>query len=65
MNHPAVERTLKTGYPHPEVTGAVDYYGDEIAVGDEYAEFDGELILDINLQRFLKEELGFKFKKEW
>lgn len=64
LEHPAITRTLATGYPEaveqPE-NGDVDFYGTEILEGDIVAEYDGEIILDENLERYLKEEFGFKF----
>lgn len=66
LEHPAITRTLQTGYPEPieqaEHIGSVDYFGSEIIEGDSVIEDDGEIILEENLQRYLKEVLGFEFK---
>lgn len=54
----------RTGYPnivdHPEHIG-IDYFGEEVLVGDDYVEYDGDLILLDNLERYLS-EMGFEFK---
>ncbi|MED4820199.1 hypothetical protein P9654_10015 [Bacillus atrophaeus] len=41
-----------------------DFFGDEVASADEYVIDCGEVILKENLDRYLKEQLGFKFKNE-
>lgn len=55
----------RTGYPNmidqPEHAG-IDFFGDEILDGDEFVEYDGELVLIDNLNRYLSEEMGFEFK---
>ncbi|WP_410489300.1 YqaI family protein [Bacillus sp. DTU_2020_1000418_1_SI_GHA_SEK_038] len=65
LEHPMISRIERTGYPNmmnqPEHAG-IDFFGDEILAGDEYCEFDGELILKDNLERYLSEELEFTFK---
>jgi Hypothetical protein Yqai len=65
MNHPIVEKIVRTGYPNmwtqPEHVG-IDYFGDEILDGDDIVEYDGEIILKDNLERFLSEVLEFEFK---
>ncbi|ASV67608.1 YqaI family protein [Cytobacillus kochii] len=65
MEHPEVTQLRRTGYPNlvaqPEHAG-IDYFGDEILDGDEIVEYDGEIILEGNLQRYLCEVLGFEFK---
>lgn len=69
LEHPIVSQINKTGYPkgfenivqQQECCG-IDYYECEILSGDEVVEFDGELILKDNLERFLSEELGFTFR---
>mgnify|MGYP001314738309 CR=1 FL=1 len=65
MNHPIIEQIMRTGYPNmealPEHVG-IDYFGDEILNGDDIVEYDGEIILKDNLERFLTEVLEFEFK---
>ncbi|MEK5108188.1 hypothetical protein MHI57_17965 [Cytobacillus sp. FSL K6-0129] len=65
MEHPEVTQLRRTGYPNlvaqPENAG-IDYFGEEILEGDEIVEYDGEIILEGNLQRYLCEVLGFEFK---
>ncbi|MEK4921993.1 hypothetical protein MKX78_08760 [Cytobacillus sp. FSL R5-0569] len=65
MEHPEVTQLQRTGYPNlvvqPEHAG-IDYFGEEILEGDEIVEYDGEIILEGNLQRYLCEVLGFEFK---
>lgn len=65
MDHPLVTQIERTGYPNmidqPEHTG-IDFFGDEILDGDEFVEYDGELVLVDNLNRYLSEEMGFEFK---
>lgn len=64
LEHPAITRTLRTGYPNvieqPEHSGS-DYFGDEVLEGDDIVEYDGEVVLKENLERFLS-EMGFEFK---
>ena len=63
-DHPVIERIEKTGYPNmieqPEHAG-IDYYGTEIIEGDDIVEYDGEVVLKENLEKFLA-EMGFEFK---
>ncbi|MFS0593966.1 hypothetical protein AB1L05_20475 [Cytobacillus horneckiae] len=65
MEHPLVTQIERTGYPNmieqPEHAG-MDFFGDEILYGDEFVEYEGELILIDNLNRYLVEEMGFQFK---
>ncbi|MEX3715414.1 hypothetical protein ABFV99_23870 [Cytobacillus horneckiae] len=65
MDHPLVTQIERTGYPNmidqPEHAG-IDFFGDEILDGDEIVEYDGELVLVDNLNRYLSEEMGFEFK---
>lgn len=66
MEHPMISQINKNGYPEnlreqPEHYG-IDFFGDEVLEGDDVVEYDGELILKDNLERFLSEELGFVFK---
>ncbi|MCM3651294.1 YqaI family protein [Metabacillus litoralis] len=64
IKHSDVTCENRTGFPNmiaqPEHAG-IDYFGNEILAGDDVAEFDGEVILKDNLERFL-EEIGFEFK---
>lgn len=64
LEHPDITRTERTGFPNlvsqPEHIG-IDYFGEEVLVGDEYVEYDGDLILLDNLERYLS-EMGFEFK---
>jgi hypothetical protein len=55
----------RTGYPNlvaQEEHFGSDFFGDEVLVGDDYVEVDGEIIRMDNLDRYLEEELGFSFK---
>jgi hypothetical protein len=66
LEHPTVTEINRFGYPkemleQPEHFGT-DFFGDEVLVGDDYVEIDGEIILMDNLDRFLSEQLGFEFK---
>lgn len=65
MDHPMIERIQRTGFPNmvaqPEHAG-IDYFGDEILYGDDIVEYDGEIILRDNLERYLKEVMEFEFK---
>ncbi|MDA1477302.1 YqaI family protein [Bacillus changyiensis] len=38
-----------------------DFFGDEVMPTDDYAIDCGEVILIENLERYLKEQLGFEF----
>ncbi|WP_340297592.1 YqaI family protein [Bacillus velezensis] len=40
----------------------IDFYGDEVTSVDDYVIDGGEIILRENLERYLKEQLGFEFK---
>lgn len=64
LEHPDITRVERTGYPNivdqPEHIG-IDYFGEEVLVGDDYVEYDGDLILLDNLERYLS-EMGFEFK---
>jgi Hypothetical protein Yqai len=63
-DHPVIERIERTGYPNvikqPEHSGT-DYFGDEVLEGDDIVEYDGEVVLKENLEKFLS-EMGFEFK---
>lgn len=65
VEHPVVTQINQTGYPNmvaqPEHAG-IDFLGDEILVGDSIVEHNGNTILESNLEDYLIEELGFKFK---
>jgi hypothetical protein len=61
IGYPQPEHGLENVLVQPECAG-IDYYGFEILEGDDIVEFDGEVILKDNLERFLSEELGFKFR---
>ncbi|MBU8773216.1 hypothetical protein KM923_27370 [Cytobacillus oceanisediminis] len=64
-DHPMIEQVQRTGFPNmidqPEHAG-IDYFGDEILDGDDIVEYDGEIILRDNLERYLKEVMEFEFK---
>lgn len=65
MEHPEVTQLRRTGYPNlvaQSEHAGIDYFGEEILEGDEIVEYDGEIILEGNLQRYLCEVLGFEFK---
>ncbi|RJS60146.1 hypothetical protein [Bacillus sp. PK3_68] len=65
MEHPAITQTMKTGYANmisqPEHVG-IDAMGDEILVGDEIIEINGEIILESNLEDYLIECCGAQYK---
>ena len=66
IEHPDITQARKTGYPNmvaqPEHFGT-DIKGDEIVVGDSYIELPcGELLLESNLEDYLIENLGFRYK---
>lgn len=65
LDHPAIVKAALTGYANmvaqPEHAG-IDFFQDEILVGDEIVLFGKETILKSNLERYLAEELGFEFK---
>lgn len=65
LEHPVVTQINQTGYPNmvaqPEHAGN-DFFSDEILEGDSIVEHDGNIILESNLEDYLIEELGFKFK---
>lgn len=64
LEHPTITRTLRTGYPNvikqPEHSGT-DYFDCEVLEGDDIVEYDGEVVLKENLEKFLS-EMGFEFK---
>ncbi|CEI81262.1 hypothetical protein BN997_01080 [Oceanobacillus oncorhynchi] len=47
MDHPAIERTRRTGYPYSERRQmfVTDGLGNDVHSGDEILEFDGEFYL--------------------
>jgi hypothetical protein len=65
LDHPAIIQAALTGYANmvaqPEHSG-IDFFQDEILVGDEVVIDGDETILKSNLERYLVEELGFEFK---
>ncbi|WP_378210047.1 YqaI family protein [Anoxybacteroides rupiense] len=61
LEHPAITRTLRTGYPEPIESDhwGVDACGDEILYGDAIYEFpDGEIVLEENIFEYLSQVLG-------
>ena len=61
LEHPAVTRTMQTGYPYQVESEhwGVDARGDEIMYGDTIYEFpDGEVVLEENVWQYLIENLG-------
>jgi hypothetical protein len=68
IEHPDITRCNRTGYPdglsnmisQPEHYG-IDYFGDEILVGDEIVEINGEIVLKDNFEDYLTEVLEVKF----
>jgi hypothetical protein len=64
LEHPSITQANKTGYANvvsqPEHAGR-DFFGNELLVGDDVVEFDGEMVHRDNLYEFL-EALGFEFK---
>ena len=66
-DHPVVEQMNRFGYPkevfeQPEHCG-LDYFGEEILTGDKVYEFDGEMVLEENLEQYLVEVLGFEIRE--
>lgn len=63
-NHPIInemeQKGLVNALNQPECQG-LDYFGNEILVGDDVVEYDGEVVHRDNLYDFL-EALGFTFK---
>lgn len=62
MEHPVVRWLRKEGLPDAEVV-AVDYFGTEIFEGEYYFEFEGEIVHEDDLERFLYEVLGVQRKQ--
>ncbi|MED4866139.1 hypothetical protein ABET15_04360 [Heyndrickxia faecalis] len=64
LEHPEITRAIRTGYPNVvsqmEHWG-YDYFGDEILVGDDVVEIDGETILQENWDRYVDEVLQARF----
>jgi Hypothetical protein Yqai len=64
MEHPMITQANKTGYANavsqPEHMGT-DFFGNELLIGDDVVEYEGEVVLRDNLNEFL-EALGFTFK---
>jgi len=69
LEHPMITRINATGYPSKDVEpvedkhAGSDYFGNEIFVGDDIVEHDGEIILSDSLEDYLTDVLEFKFKK--
>ncbi|WP_273129002.1 YqaI family protein [Bacillus weihaiensis] len=67
LEHPMITHINATGYPskdvEPKESAGSDYYDNEILVGDEIVEHDGEIILADSLEDYLIEVLEFKFRK--
>lgn len=67
LEHPMITHIYATGYPskdvEPKESAGSDYYGDEILVGDEIVEHDGEIILADSLKDYLTDVLEFKFRE--
>jgi hypothetical protein len=63
MDHPLIERTLRTGYPYPidEAHHGTDFWGNEIVRGEDVVEIDGDLVLQDDLQQYLSEVKDAKF----
>lgn len=77
MMHPAIEQTMRTGYPeidyleHERFRGAnfkaedhpvEDYFGAEIMKGDKYITTDsGHVVLEDNIRDYLQEVAGAVF----
>jgi hypothetical protein len=63
-NHPVInemeQKGLVNALNQPECQG-LDYFGNELLIGDDVVEYDGEVVLRDNLYDFL-EALGFTFK---
>ncbi|MCM3404939.1 hypothetical protein M3655_22640 [Cytobacillus oceanisediminis] len=64
-DHPMIEQIQRTGFPNMAAQlehSGIDYFGDEILEGDDIVEYDGEIVLRDNLERYLSEVMEFKFK---
>lgn len=75
--HPAIEQTMRTGYPEidyldherfrnvdyrAEDHPVEDYFGAEIQAGDKYITTDsGHVVLEVHLRDYLQETLGAVF----
>ncbi|WEY87224.1 YqaI family protein [Bacillus subtilis] len=60
-----VENPLVINNWHDKLTETgvqIDFYGDEVTPVDDYVIDGGEIILRENLERYLREQLGFEFK---
>lgn len=64
LEHPSITQANKTGYANmiaqPEHVGK-DYFNNEILVGDDVVEYDGDIVLRDNLDDYLV-AIGFEFK---
>ncbi|MDL4842804.1 YqaI family protein [Aquibacillus rhizosphaerae] len=66
LEHPSITRINRTGYANmiaQDEHCGIDYFGSEILLGDKFYEFDGETVLDENLEKYLVEVLGFEIKE--
>lgn len=65
LDHPVVSEINRTGYPNlcdQEEHVGFDVFDDEVLVGDDIVEFNGDIILQDNLERYLSEKMVFIFK---
>lgn len=65
IEHPMITQIRATGYPNMIAQlehAGIDFFGNEILVGDEIIVHNGEVILADSLEDYLIEELGFEFK---
>lgn len=64
LEHPQISEINRKGYLNalnqPECMGT-DFFGNELLVGDDVVEYEGEIVLRDDLDKFL-EALGFQFK---
>lgn len=67
VEHPDISHTERTGFANmvaqPEHAG-IDFFSTEVLIGDEIIEDpnNGEVVLKVNLERYLSEVYGFQFK---
>lgn len=66
LEHPLVTQINRRGYPLSLVERkedkVFDFFGDEITGNEKFYDFDGDLVLLDNLDKFLTEEFGAKIK---
>lgn len=63
IEHPIITELNRKGYvgaTDQECWGK-DYYGELIVTGNDVVEFDGDIVLKDNLERYLTEVWNFKF----